>query len=531
MIKHCPLSRLHPTRPARRVFPSRIFLTALLLAGFTAAAQPGDYFEIDVVDSATGRGVPLIELETVNHIRYYTDSAGRIAFNEPSLNNQTVFFYVRGDGYEYPKDGFGMAGVRLKPTPGGRAEVKVKRVNLAERLYRITGQGLYRDSILLGHSAPIKQPLMNGQVFGQDSVQPIVHNDKIYWFWGDTLRPSYPLGNFRMSGAVSALPENGGLDPSIGMNLDYFTDAEGFCKGMFPLPPKGDLIWADGFLTLTNENHAEILLAHYERLKGLGKSLGHGIAIYNDKTEEFEHRATFDLKKRWRAPHGHPIRQVMDGKAYYLFGNALPTVRVEARLEAILDPSQYEAYSCLAEGSEAVGKDSKLNRDEQGRLIYRWTGHAVPTGPFEEKKLIEAGLIKPEEARFRPLDAESGDPVLIHSGSVYYNQYRKRWIMIAVQSYGSSYLGELWYAEADQPTGPWRKARKIVTHKQYSFYNPVQQPFFDQDGGRIIYFQGTYTADFSGNKFPTPRYDYNQIMYRLDLANPGLKDVQSTSGR
>jgi hypothetical protein len=34
----------------------------------------------------------------------------------------------------------------------------------------------------------------------------------------------------------------------------------------------------------------------------------------------------------------------------------------------------------------------------------------------------------------------------------------------------------------------------------------------------LIYFEGTYANTFSGNSTPTPLYDYNQIMYRLDLA-------------
>ena len=87
-------------------------------------------------------------------------------------------------------------------------------------------------------------------------------------------------------------------------------------------------------------------------------------------------------------------------------------------------------------------------------------------------------------------------------------------------------LGEIWYAEADDPTGPWEKARKIVTHEKYSFYNPAQHPFLFQDGGRIIYFEGTYTAEFSGNKSHTPRYDYNQVMYRLDLRDERLRAAQ-----
>jgi hypothetical protein len=38
----------------------------------------------------------------------------------------------------------------------------------------------------------------------------------------------------------------------------------------------------------------------------------------------------------------------------------------------------------------------------------------------------------------------------------------------------------------------------------------------------VIYFEGTYTQTFSGNPEATPRYDYNQIMYRLDLDDPRL---------
>jgi hypothetical protein len=95
--------------------------------------------------------------------------------------------------------------------------------------------------------------------------------------------------------------------------------------------------------------------------------------------------------------------------------------------------------------------------------------------------------------------------------------------MLFEQVHGStSYLGEIWYAEGDTPTGPWVYARKIVTHDKYTFYNVGQHPLFDQENGRLIYFEGTYTESFSGNPVPTPRYNYNQIMYRLDLNDPRL---------
>ena len=94
-----------------------------------AAAERGTaYFGIQVVDGQTGRGVPLVELETVNHIVHFTDSNGWVAFNEPGLMGRKVFFYVRSDGYEFPKDGFGYAGVALHTEPGGRTQIKLKRV-------------------------------------------------------------------------------------------------------------------------------------------------------------------------------------------------------------------------------------------------------------------------------------------------------------------------------------------------------------------------------------------------------------------
>jgi hypothetical protein len=131
--------------------------------------------------------------------------------------------------------------------------------------------------------------------------------------------------------------------------------------------------------------------------------------------------------------------------------------------------------------------------------------------------------MRQDEALLNLRDIDSGKVVVAHGGSVYWNEYRGRWAMITVESYGSSsILGEVWYAEADTPLGPWVYARKVLTHEKYSFYNPKRHPMFDQDGGRIIYFEGTYATTFSGNPDPTPRYDYNQVMHQLDLSDERL---------
>jgi hypothetical protein len=87
-------------------------------------------------------------------------------------------------------------------------------------------------------------------------------------------------------------------------------------------------------------------------------------------------------------------------------------------------------------------------------------------------------------------------------------------------------FGELWYAEADQPTGPWGKTAKIISHDNYTFYNPRLHPEFTAPDSPILLFEGTYTREFADRAFPTPRYDYNQVLYRLDLDDPALRPCQ-----
>src|SRR2546421_9266481 len=114
----------------------RYLLFALLLGVSTLRAEPAaKYFKIQVVDEQTNRGVPLVELTTTSDVSYVTDSNGIVAFYEPGLMGQKVFFYVKSHGYEFPKDGFGYRGLRLDLAEGGSATIKIKRLNIAERLY------------------------------------------------------------------------------------------------------------------------------------------------------------------------------------------------------------------------------------------------------------------------------------------------------------------------------------------------------------------------------------------------------------
>lgn len=493
----------------------------VMLVSAAPAGEPGEYFGIHVVDDQTGRGVPLVELETVNHLRWVTDSGGWAAIHEPGLMGQQVFFFVRSHGYEFPKDGFGFDGVRLQLAAGQKSTIKIKRLNIAERLYRVTGEGIYRDSLLLGEPTPLVEPLGSGMVAGQDSAFAELYQGKIIWFWGDTSRMSYPLGHFWMAAAVSELPGQGGLDPAQGINLRYFIGKDGFSRPVARLGVEKGVIWADGFLTLPDESGRERLVCHYAHMESLSKMLDHGLAVFNDEKQEFERLRTLELKDGPLFPgQGHPVRHRDAGVDYLYFGEVFPNVRVQADWKHYLDPSAYEAYTCQDES--AASNAAECLRGPDGKVRYEWRRNTKPIDGNTERKLVAAGRLPAEQARFLPADVDTGKPVLMHRGTVRFNAHRQRWIMIACQSGGSSLLGEIWYAEAPEPTGPWRRAKKIVTHDRYSFYNPVHHLFFDQEGGRVIYFEGTYTQTFSGNPVATPRYDYNQIMYRLDLADPRL---------
>jgi len=503
-----------------------LLLTAVVTCGIAAGEnQTTAYFVIKVVDADTGRGVPLVELKTVSAARFWTDSAGIVAFNEPGLMGQEVFFSVKSHGYEEPpKDGFGIRGVRLKAEAGKTATVKLKRLNIAERLYRITGEGIYRDSVLAGLPVPLKQPVLNGQVAGQDTVHSTVYRGKLFWLWGDTNRPSYPLGNFKTSCATSLLPGKGGLDPSVGVDLTYFVDPSGFCKKMLPLPGKG-VVWMSSLVALPDGNGKERLLSRWARLLSLGDLKERGFAIFNDEKKEFEKLTTFAADQHVM-PDDQAYRDAgpRPDHEHVYFVAPYPNVRIKADMESFRQPEKFEAFTCLKPGTRFKGRDSEVDRNANGRLIWSWKANTSSVNDKEWSQLAKAGKVKQDEVWNWIVDAKTGKHVRNHKSSVGYSAYRGRYFLIVLQTGGdSSHLGEVWYAESEKLEGPWRKAVKIVTHDKYTFYNVLHHPEFKQKNDQFIYFEGTYCTTFSGNKDKTPRYDYNQMMYRLDLADPRLR--------
>lgn len=201
-----------------------------------------------------------------------------------------------------------------------------------------------------------------------------------------------------------------------------------------------------------------------------------GLCVWNDVTENFESVEVLWDKKDGGAepklqPVGHPSFWMdEEGGRWLLFGDPFPSIRM---------PATFEGW-----------------RDRR-----RWESIDSP----------------------KSLTGSDGRTVKPHRGSIAWNEYRGTWVTVFCEMGGDpSPLGELWYAEAASPFGPWGRAVKVLSHRKLTFYNPRLHPEFTPADSPVLLFEGTYTHSFSGEPRQTPRYDYNQILYRLDLDDPKL---------
>lgn len=419
--------------------------------------------------------MPLVELRTTHHARFISDNAGVIAFDLPELMGCETWFDVLGHGYEVQADGFGMRGVRLKPQPGQTLRVEVRCTSIAKRLGRLTGGGLFAESQKLGRELDWRE----SGIVGQDSVQNVVHGGRLYWFWGDTTLAKYPLGIFHGTGATTLVQPTVKLEPPLRLPLNYFTDANGQPRAIAYMPGDGPT-WVTGLASVPDKSGAHRLVCAYTKIKPPLEAYEWSLAVWNEEQAAFEKLKTVWTKsdatpKAPPIPEGHPVsRKDATGKEWLLFGNPFPTLRCPATFEAWQDEKTWEPLNPQATLTDANGQ------------------------------------------RVKP-----------HSGSIAWHPWRKKWVTVFMQAFGKpSVFGELWYAEADAPIGPWGAAVKVLSHDNYTFYNPRLHIEFTPEGSPLLFFEGTYTMQFANKPAPTPRYDYNQILYRLDLDDPALRVAQ-----
>jgi hypothetical protein len=454
-------------------FPARMLAVAAMCASLGAAdMQP---CRIEVVEKGSGWPVPLVELRTTHHVRFVSDNAGVIACDLQELMGQEVWFDVIGQGYGVARDGFGNSGVRLRLEAGRTLKVEVERRCLARRIGRLTGGGLFAERQRFGEDAAWKE----SGIVGCDSVQCVPYQGRLFWLWGDSGIASYPLGIFSSSGATSALPEAEALLPPLRVPFDYFRDDAGKPRGIAPVPGAGPT-WVFGLMAMKDRTGVERIGGYYSKIMGTLDAYETGLAVWNDGRRVLERAQVV-----WEKSSGRPRPKAVpdgqgttwrdaQGRDWYVFGNPFPFLRCPATFEAWSDQATWEVLE-------------------------------------PQKQVTAAG----------------GGQVTPHTGAIGFHPWRRRWITVFMQREGRpSSLGELWYAEADQPTGPWGAAVKILSHDDYTFYNPRLHLDFTPAGKPWLYFEGSYTTLFTDNKAPTPRYDYNQILYRLDLDDPALSPAQ-----
>ena len=496
------------------------------LPGASTPRQSVRPFRITVVDAESGRGVPAVELATTDQRRFFTDSAGVVAFDEVDLMGQPVWLRASSFGYTplVPE-------TLLDVQPGGAARIEMRRENVATRLYRSTGSGIYGESLRLGDAPPPSHEDDPGiPATGMDSAQAVRYRDELFWVFGDTTFSSTPLGNYRASGATSALPGPSGADPDRGIRLRYFRE-RGRLRAMVDDPHP--VIWLSALRVAETRGGGERLFATYSKIGAGMRELERGLAEFDDAANVFRIAAAHGPDAR-TIPDGHSFR-VDDATGAYLYTDL--DVRSRADAASVRDLSSYEAFTALRAGATLADGPEALERDASGDVVWRWKRAAAPIAPDAWKDFVSAGHARADEGWYRLVDAETGREVTPHRGSVHWNAYRNRFVMIRNElDAPESFLGEVWYFEGDSPLGPWAYGRKILTHgpsaslsateradaPTYGFYNPTHHPELDREGGRTIYFEGTFASAFARNARAIPGYDYNQLMHRLELDDPRL---------
>jgi len=594
-------------------------------SGGNGGGPSGHFFVIRVCDSSTGNGVPLVMLRTVNYIVHWTDSAGYAAFFEPGMMGQPVFFGVLSDGYAFdveknaeffhrhprarishhhqhrrtprtatgideppslstanalgvpscappdPSDPFDV-GVLLNTSTGGRATVFVTRCQPAERFYRLTGGGLYRDMVLAGEIPPSTQPLLDiSGVVGQDTLMPSnkPYHGQQYYFFGDSACPrSRRQDNCLASGmysvgAISCVRGSPGCatEDGVRVNLTYFVSTsspDGFTHPlpMAPIPPLNQNTWIGSITVAEDSQGNQVMFALFTKpaSDASQKELS-GALRWNDSSSQFDLITYFPVgnfldtcgissgartvqlfapRQRATAEQSSTSAEPYDGDGYVYLGIPFAYLRVPPFQLANL--SAYEAFTPLLPGSNV--SDPVIDPNGWG-----WKLNSVPFQQSDEAQLIAKGILPAAKAHMQTVDVTSGAPVFYSLGSVNFNAALQQYLVLSSQ--GST----MYVSLSPSLMGPYRDAFPVAWHNSSgsSCYNPLHMPWLDEDNGRVIYFACSFTAMWSDANNPNsqwytcltginarencapivPRYEYNNLVYRLDVSH--LKEALLSS--
>jgi hypothetical protein len=532
-----------------RAFGLKLLLFVMLVPQIfisnSIQASTNPYFGIRIVDRDTHEGVPLVQLRTSNYIVNYSDSQGYVAFFEPGMMDHDVWFSVLTDGYTFSDDRTCKpsithpcdSGIILHTTPGKIITLTVERKQLAERVFRLTGQGIYRDSVLLNIPTPINESSMEMVApIGQDTLMLTKYKGLNYWFFGDTVcAPSARQENCNGYGqhTIAATSIDQANQAPV---LQYFTSNINGMQWPKPVTPVGDLnmnTWTAAPFVINAGTPQEAMYAFY--LKPYSTSADPspdktGLVKWNESKQQFELLIEWPLNNgmEWLS-NGHVVSAFAPGEGvdgYVYFAGSFVLVR--APKNKIAQLSAWESLTPLLSGSD-------MNNPKIDPKGWGWKKGMPVFHQSDETTLIAKGIMPLSQARMQIVDSITKKPVVVDSGVVHWNAFLKKYILV----FGN---GQLYLAMSDSMTGPWNTAVVIAQHEDThsSCYNSIQVSALSDATERNIYVACSYTSMWSNdapaagipNVWSTclfgqnahqncapvvPRYEYNNLVYRLDL--------------
>ncbi len=432
-----------------------------------------------------------------NGVEHITDSAGWIRIEEPGLMHSRILVDVSSPGYRMPPGDKSAAGLEIALSPASEITVPLVRVDIAQRIYRVTGTGIYRDSELLKREVPL--PLGNhaAGLVSAWGVQRAALGTKVLWCWRQALLSNERNPSLNVVGAWSDHPEHGGLDPTQGIHYSYHTSGSDQAHSLLTADEPGG-IWMEGLTSVPDESGKLQLVAHYTREGTKGERAEHGIAIWTEQ-KRFERIVILGDEYEWQFPAGQCVTRRGEDAEWCYFAAPFCRVRCPARLDAVRNPGSYQALA--------------WDRNQQK---HTWQQERPPLTQREESVGVADGSITQPLTQVE--NATTRRPVSIQESSIEWNPHHRCYVMIA-----SSADGDLWFSESPHIQGPWKNAIRILSADPGKCAAPVQHPFMNQEGGRIIWFETAYLES------SLPRYDGTELMYRLDLADLRLKPALATN--
>ena len=159
------------------------------------------------------------------------------------------------------------------------------------------------------------------------------YRGKIHWFWGDTNRPDYPLGNFHVPGATSELPGPGRARSAMSASTSsYFLDEKGFARPTAPIARRGaDLDLGPGRARRPRGPRADVRRTT-SKVRNMLEVYQHGLVEFHPEIAAVREGRPVPRRGDHPGdyPSGHAFLHTDRGVDYVYYASPYPLIRVPA---------------------------------------------------------------------------------------------------------------------------------------------------------------------------------------------------------